>query len=160
MATTRPAPSSGTLTRLAAFIEHPRVQGAIIALILLNAALLGMETWPAAMAAAGGLILGIDQVILGVFVVEIVLRLYIHRGAFWRDPWSVFDFTVVAIALLPATGPLAVLRGIARLASVAPADHGALHAAGSRGAAGGDSGVGIDRHGVDDHLLRVRRHCH
>jgi len=112
MATTRPAPSSGTLTRLAAFIEHPRVQGAIIALILLNAALLGMETWPAAMAAAGGLILGIDQVILGVFVVEIALRLYVHREAFWRDPWSVFDFTVVAIALLPATGPLAVLRAL------------------------------------------------
>ncbi|MDP2170718.1 MAG: ion transporter [Rhodocyclaceae bacterium] len=98
--------------RLRAFIEHPRVQGAIIALILLNAALLGMETWPAAMAAAGGLILGVDQLILGVFVVEIALRLYVHRQAFWRDPWSVFDFAVVAIALMPATGPLAVLRAL------------------------------------------------
>ncbi|MDP2794008.1 MAG: ion transporter [Sulfurisoma sp.] len=99
-------------SRLRSFIEHPRVQGAIIALILINAALLGLETWPAAMAAAGGLILGLDQVILGVFVVEIALRLYVHRQAFWRDPWSVFDFAVVAIALLPATGPLAVLRAL------------------------------------------------
>ncbi len=98
--------------RLRDFIEHPRVQGAIIVLILLNAALLGMETWPAAMAAAGGLILGLDRVILGVFVVEIALRLYVHRRAFWRDPWSVFDFAVVAIALMPATGPLAVLRAL------------------------------------------------
>jgi voltage-gated sodium channel len=47
-----------------------------------------------------------------VFVVEIALRLYAHRAAFWRDPWSVFDFAVVAIALLPATGPLAVLRAL------------------------------------------------
>ncbi len=94
------------------WIEQPRVQSAVIGLILINAALLGMETSPAAMAAAGGLIVALDQAILVVFVVEIALRLYAHRTAFWRDPWSVFDFAVVAIALLPATGPLAVLRAL------------------------------------------------
>jgi len=46
------------LDRPRAFIEHPHVQRGIIALILINAALLGLETWPAAMAAAGGLITG------------------------------------------------------------------------------------------------------
>lgn len=98
--------------RIAAWIEQPRIQNAIIGLILINAALLGLETSPTAMAAAGGLILAIDQAILAVFVVEIALRLYVHRAAFWRDPWSVFDFFVVAIALVPATGPLAVLRAL------------------------------------------------
>lgn len=98
--------------RLRAFVEHPRVQGVIIALILINAVLLGLETWPAAMAVAGGLILAVDKAILAVFVVEIALRLVVHRRAFWRDPWSVFDFLVVAIALLPATGQLAVLRAL------------------------------------------------
>jgi len=94
------------------WIEQPRIQNAIIALILVNAALLGLETSPTAMAAAGGLIVALDQAILAIFVVEIALRLYAHRAAFWRDPWSVFDFVVVAIALLPATGPLAVLRAL------------------------------------------------
>lgn len=94
------------------WIEQPRIQNAIIALILVNAALLGLETSTTAMAAAGGLIVALDQAILAVFVVEIGLRLYAHRAAFWRDPWSVFDFAVVAIALLPATGPLAVLRAL------------------------------------------------
>lgn len=98
--------------RVRRWIEQPRVQSAIIGLILINAALLGMETSPVAMAAAGGLIVALDQAILVVFVVEIALRLYAHRTAFWRDPWSVFDFAVVAIALLPATGPLAVLRAL------------------------------------------------
>ncbi len=88
------------------------MQGVIIALILINAVLLGLETWPAAMAAAGGPIRALDQAILGVFVVEIALRLYVHRGAFWRDPWSLFDFAVVAIALIPAAGPFAVLRAL------------------------------------------------
>ena len=45
-------------------------------------------------------------------VIEIALRIHVHRGAFWRDPWSLFDFAVVAIALLPATGQLAVLRAL------------------------------------------------
>ena len=98
--------------RVRRWLEQPRVQNAIIGLILINAALLGVETSPTAMAAAGGLILALDKTILAVFVVEIGLRLYVHRAAFWRDPWSVFDFAVVAIALLPATGPLAVLRAL------------------------------------------------
>jgi voltage-gated sodium channel len=104
--------SSSARERLRAFIEHPRVQGFIIALILINAALLGLETWPAAMAVAGALIRALDKAILAVFVMEIAARLYVHRRNFWRDPWSVFDFAVVAIALLPATGQLAVLRAL------------------------------------------------
>ena len=105
-------PYSNSRQRVRAWVEQPRVQNFIIALILLNAALLGLETSASAMAATGGLIVLLDRAILGVFVVEIVLRLYAHRAAFWRDPWSVFDFTVVAIALVPATGPLAVLRSL------------------------------------------------
>ncbi len=105
-------PSSTMRERLRAFIEHRRVQGVIITLILINAVLLGLETWPAAMAAAGGPIRMLDTAILAVFVVEIALRLYVHRKAFWRDPWSIFDFAVVTIALLPATGQLAVLRAL------------------------------------------------
>jgi voltage-gated sodium channel len=106
------ATSSNMRERLRAFIEHRHVQGVIITLILVNAVLLGLETWPAAMVAAGGPIRLLDTAILAVFVVEIVLRLYVHRKAFWRDPWSIFDFTVVTIALLPATGQLAVLRAL------------------------------------------------
>jgi len=47
-----------------------------------------------------------------VFVVEIALRLYAHRLAFFKDAWSVFDFCVVSIALLPASGPFSVLRAL------------------------------------------------
>lgn len=108
-----PAPAPvGARAWLRAYVEHPRVQHGIIALIVINAALLGLETWPAAMAAAGGLIVAIDRAILAVFVVEIALRLFVHRRNFWRDPWSVFDFLVVAVALVPATGQFAVLRAL------------------------------------------------
>jgi len=110
---------------LRTWLAQPRLQAAVVGLILLNAALLGLETWPAAMATWGGAITALDHAILALFVAEIGARLYAHRAAFWRDPWSVFDFAVVAIALLPATGPFAVLRAlrvlrVLRLLSAAP----------------------------------------
>lgn len=125
MESVSPTEVSNTRSRLRDFVEHPRMERAIISLILINAVLLGLETWPAAMAAAGGLIVALDRAILSVFVVEIGLRIYIHRWAFWRDPWSVFDFAVVAIALFPATGQFAVLRSlrvlrVLRLLTVVP----------------------------------------
>jgi len=99
-------------THLKAFVEHPRLQKSIIALILINALLLGLETSPAIMNLAGPFILALDQLILAIFVVEISLRLFVYRMDFWRDPWSLFDFTVVTIALIPASGPFSVLRAL------------------------------------------------
>ncbi len=98
--------------RARCWIENTRVQNVIIALILVNAVLLGLETSPSAMAVAGPLIVGLDRAILVVFVAEIAIRLFVHRAAFWRDPWSVFDFLVIAIALVPASGPFSVLRAL------------------------------------------------
>ena len=95
-----------------AWLDTPLFQRTILTLIVINAIILGLETSPTVMQAAGPWILLIDKGILAVFVVEISLRLYVHRLAFWRDPWSLFDFAVVAIALVPASGPFAVLRAL------------------------------------------------
>ena len=64
------------------------------------------------MAAWGPQLMVLDKALLSVFVVEVVLRIWAWRGAFFRDPWSVFDFLVVAIALMPASGPFSVLRAL------------------------------------------------
>ena len=105
-------PFPGWRGRISAFIEHRRFQQIIIGLILVNAVLLGLETSPDVMARTGGLIIAIDRAILAIFVGEIALRLYVYRSSFWRDPWSVFDFIVVAIALVPASGQFAVVRAL------------------------------------------------
>ncbi len=97
---------------LARRIESPHAQAALIALILVNAVILGLETSEAIMAEWGAVLVAADRTILAVFVVEIGLRLAVWRGGFFRDPWSVFDFVVVGVALLPATGPLAGLRAL------------------------------------------------
>lgn len=98
--------------QLLAMLEKPLVQRSLIALILANAVILGLETSSSVMA-RWGLWLGIaDATILAVFVVEIALRLIAVRLSFFRDPWNLFDFTVIVIALIPASGPFAVLRAL------------------------------------------------
>ena len=98
--------------RIEAFWALKSVQNVVIALILINAVLLGMETSPRIMASWGKLITTLDHAILTVFVVEIASLLFARGWRFFKDPWSVFDFVVVGIALIPASGPFAVLRSL------------------------------------------------
>jgi voltage-gated sodium channel len=111
--------------RMASWVEAPRVQYSIVVLIVLNAITLGLETSPSVMARVGSWLLALDNFILGVFVVEISAKLYAYKWRFFRDPWNVFDFLIVTIALIPASGPLAVLRAlrilrVLRLISMVP----------------------------------------
>lgn len=106
-------------------MEGARAQNAIAGLILINAVILGLETVPSVMAGYGTLLMAVDRVILAIFVVEIAIRIAYRRLAFFRDAWNWFDIVVIGIALVPATGPLSVLRTlrvlrVLRLLSVVP----------------------------------------
>ena len=53
------------------------------------------------------------------------MRSFVYRSRFFRDPWRVFDFVVVGIALIPASGAFSVLRTlrvlrVLRLVSMVP----------------------------------------
>ena len=92
------------------FLESAKVQKFITLLIVVNAATFGLETVPRIMSAYGPLLHAVDKAILAVFVVEVGGKLAYRRRDFFRDGWNWFDFIVVGIALIPATGPLAILR--------------------------------------------------
>ena len=96
--------------RLGAWVESPPVQHTIIAVIVLNAITLGMETSPLLQRQIGPLLLAIEYSVLSIFIIEITLKLIAFDIRFFRDPWNVFDFLIVAISVVPAAGPLAVLR--------------------------------------------------
>ena len=94
------------------FIEGKSVQNVIIGLIVLNSVTIGFETSDTVMSSMGDALLLFDQLILGIFVLEIATKLYAHGFSFFKSGWNVFDFSIVAIALLPASGALAVLRSL------------------------------------------------
>ncbi len=105
-------PDSSLRVRLARWVESKPVQRVIIAVILLNALILGLETSAPLMERFGTLLIVLDKLCLAVFLVEIAVKLHAYRGLFWRNGWNWFDFLVVAIALVPNAGPWAVLRSL------------------------------------------------
>ncbi len=97
-------------SRLADLVSNPRFEQFIVALIALNAITLGLETSPWWMERFGSVLIFVDRTILGIFVAEVTARLIADFRGFWRDPWRIFDFVIVGVALLPATGAFSVLR--------------------------------------------------
>lgn len=108
-----------------AVVENKTFQRFVIVLIVFNAITLGLETSARMMASYGGLLHVLDRATLAVFVLELLLRFYGYGWRFFRDPWSIFDLLVIGIALIPAAGPLSVLRTlrvlrVLRLVSAVP----------------------------------------
>lgn len=111
---------------LVQLLTSRRWEQVIITIIVINSIILGLETDQGIVATYGPILHALDAVILTIFVVELALRIYAFGPKFFRDPWSLFDFTVVAIALIPASGPFQVLRAlrilrVLRLVSTMPA---------------------------------------
>ncbi|MBS9720229.1 ion transporter [Tianweitania sp. BSSL-BM11] len=106
-------------------IESPRFERFITILIIINAITLGLETSQWVMSRFASLLLLVDRAVLAVFVLELVARVFVYRTRFFNDPWRIFDFFVVAIALVPTTSNLSVLRAlrilrVLRIISVIP----------------------------------------
>ncbi len=111
--------------KTAAFMNTQRVQNFIVAVIIFNAIVLGMETSKPIMAAAGDLILLLDTLCLTIFVIELVAKLFAQGPRFFRGGWNIFDFVIVGVSLIPGNGGLSVLRAlrilrVLRVISVVP----------------------------------------
>jgi len=111
--------------KIAEFIESRAVTIGITVLIMINAVTLGMETENELSAQIGGVLNWIDRAILIIFSIEIALKFYAYRLSFFRSGWNIFDLAIIAIAWMPTTGALSVLRTlrilrILRLISVVP----------------------------------------
>lgn len=92
------------------FIETVYFQHFITFLIIFNGLTLGLATSKDIMSEYGVLIHNLDMLIVAIFTIEITMRIYVYRKQFFTDPWSLFDFFVVSISLIPANDGLAILR--------------------------------------------------
>ena len=111
--------------KLLNLIESNLFTFGITALILVNAITLGLETDQSITARYGGLLHWIDRIILVLFSIELLLKFYVYRSRFFRSGWNLFDLAIVAIAWVPTSGALTVLRAlrilrVLRLISVVP----------------------------------------
>ncbi|WP_290497351.1 ion transporter [Hyphomonas sp. UBA4494] len=94
-------------------IERPWFRHLVIALIIVNAVILGVltyrETLPARLVVS---LDAVDQTITYVFAVEILLKLVVYRLQFFRRGWNWFDFIVIGVSLIPGTQAFGVLRAL------------------------------------------------
>lgn len=100
------------IQKIKIMIESIWFQNAIMAVIVINAIVIGLETSTDAMAAVGPILIALDQIAIVIFVVEILLKLLVYRLQFFRSGWNIFDFVIVSAALLPLGGNFAVLRAL------------------------------------------------
>jgi len=97
-------------------------QRGVLALIVLNAIVMGLETLPELVSRLGSAFEAVNAAIQALFVLEIAVRLAACGSRpqdFFKSGWNVFDFSVVALSLLPAAGPLATIARLARVLRVA-----------------------------------------
>ena len=98
-----------TLRRI---VESSKFQNFITAVIAINAIILGLETSQTVMNAAGSILYLLDQIAVAIFVIELLMKLAVYRLGFFRRSWNIFDFTIVAITLLPMGQGVSVLRAL------------------------------------------------
>ena len=118
MDTTRLPDRSGALARL---VDSTRFNGVIAAVIVVNAIVLGLETYPGVVAEHGAALVRLNEAFYAVFLVELVLRFasYGRRPLdFFRSGWNVFDLVVIGAVLIPGVREQAQLLRILRLARI------------------------------------------
>lgn len=112
--------------RLERVVESRGFDRAITIIIVLNAITLGLETIRNLDPLSLRLLIILDRIFLTIFCLEIAARIVVYQRRFFHDAWRIFDFVVVSVALLPATGAFAVLRAlrvlrVLRMISTVPA---------------------------------------
>ena len=111
--------------KLKTIIESNVTTFIITSLILLNTIILGLETDLYFASQFGDILNWTDKIILVLFSMELIIKLYVYRKEFFYSGWNIFDLTIVIIAWLPTSGALTVLRAlrilrVLRLISVVP----------------------------------------
>ena len=111
----------GIQATCARIAESDAFNYAIFGVILANAVVLGLETYDSIARDAGGLLGALNDIFLGIFVLELAIRLAAFGSRpqdFFKSGWNVFDFVVVAAAFAPGLRENATLLRIVRLARI------------------------------------------
>jgi len=107
--------------RVQRLVGHKAFDVSIVVLILINAVILGLETSAMFVAAYGQWLEWGHDIILGLFIAEAALKITAvapRWRAYFGDGWNLFDFSIIVLSVIPATGQLAMIARLARLLRV------------------------------------------
>jgi voltage-gated sodium channel len=107
-------------------VDSPAFTAAVVAVILANAVVLGLQTYPSLNRDYGDALDLLNNLFLAFFVVEIGIRIAAYGRRPWRfflDGWNVFDFLAVALAFGPGLRENSTVLRLARLARIVRVVH-------------------------------------
>ena len=102
-------------------VANPWFERTIVSLIIINGIILGLETVPELVSQYGSLFDWGNRIVIAVFIFEAIVKIIAHAPQMYRyfySGWNVFDFSVVVLSLIPASGEFAMLARLARLLRV------------------------------------------
>ncbi len=98
------------MRQLEALVESRAFQNFIMVLIILNGITMGLETSKTLAAQFGLFFDYFNTLVVAIFTIEILLRMMVYKKRFFHDAWSIFDFVIVAISLVPASAGFEIFR--------------------------------------------------
>lgn len=98
------------MKKLRNLVESSIFQNIVLGVIIFNAILMGIQTSKTMVANYGNILNILDYICLGVFIIELLLKIVVYNKDFIKDGWNIFDFIVVIISVVPNMGTFSVLR--------------------------------------------------
>lgn len=96
--------------RVRHFVESLNFQNFIMALICVDAVVLGLLTSDYFNHFFGGVLFFLDRLCMAIFIVEMVLKLYVYGSRFFKSRWNTFDFAVIAVSSFSFASYFIILR--------------------------------------------------
>jgi len=104
--------------KLRTFTESKQFQLFFIGIILLSGIVVGLDTYPKISNEYGIVLHAVDNIILGLFVFEICIKMISFGSRFYeffRDGWNTFDFIIVGACFLPFDGQSIIVLRLLRV---------------------------------------------
>ncbi|HET7855839.1 MAG TPA: ion transporter [Gaiellaceae bacterium] len=114
------------MNQLRRLVDSPAFTASVVAVILANALVLGLQTYPRLDEEYGDTLHLLNGIFLAFFVVEITLRVAAYLPRPWnyfREGWNVFDFLAVGLAFVPGLRENTTILRLARLARIVRVVH-------------------------------------
>jgi len=101
--------------------QSRQFQLSIFGVILLNAVVLGLDTYDSIATEWGDTLFLLNEIFLGIFIIEILIRIAAYGNRpqdYFKQGWNIFDFVVVFAVFIPGVRENALLLRLVRLLRV------------------------------------------
>ncbi len=98
------------MKKIKSLVETAWFQNFILIVIAINAVIMGLQTSPEIEAAIGPVLVVLDYICLGIFIIEILLKLLAYGIKFFKDGWNWFDLIIVVCSIFSGLAFMKVLR--------------------------------------------------